>query len=91
MVSILRNIIACQQQHKESLRHTAEFWSSCHEQLYGEFRQFQQSMSGVLAEIHEVQIEQRLTVNALSLITERLNLIQRMLTDLFNRMMRGCP
>ncbi|XP_042622682.1 uncharacterized protein LOC122146630 isoform X2 [Cyprinus carpio] len=29
VVSILRNIIACQQQHNESLRHTAEFWRSC--------------------------------------------------------------
>lgn len=89
VVSILRNIIACQQQQNESLRHAAKFWRSCHEQLYGEFREFQQSMSGVPAEIHQVQVEQNLVVNALTLITERLNLIQRMLTDLFNRIIRG--
>ncbi|KTF71649.1 hypothetical protein cypCar_00049243 [Cyprinus carpio] len=46
VISILRNIISCQQQQNESLRHAAEFWRSCHEQLYGEFREFQQSMSG---------------------------------------------
>ncbi|XP_026110137.1 uncharacterized protein LOC113082977, partial [Carassius auratus] len=53
VVGILRNIIECQQQLNVSLRHAAEFWRSCHEQLYGEFRQFQQRMNGVPGEIHQ--------------------------------------
>ncbi|XP_016329674.1 uncharacterized protein LOC107678790 [Sinocyclocheilus anshuiensis] len=88
VLAILRNIIACQQQHNEALRHAAEFWRSCHDQLYNEFRQFQQSMSGVSEAINQQHAEQRLVVNALSLMGERLNLIQRMLTDLYNRMGR---
>ncbi|XP_026081145.1 uncharacterized protein LOC113057827 [Carassius auratus] len=85
VVAILRNIIECQQQLNESLRHAAEFWRSCHDQLYGEFRQFQQRMNGVPGEIHQVQVEQNLIVNALTLISERLNLMQRMLSDLYRR------
>ncbi len=47
VIAILRNIISCQQQHTEALRHAAEFWRNCHEQLYNELRQFQQTMSGL--------------------------------------------
>ncbi len=90
-VSILRNIISCQQQHNEALRHAAEFWRSCHEQLYNEFRQFQQSMIGIPEKVREQRMEQRLTVNALSSMGERLNLIQRMLSELYDRMMTRRP
>ncbi|KAF4113660.1 hypothetical protein G5714_006205 [Onychostoma macrolepis] len=87
VILILRNIISCQQQHTEALRHAAEFWRSCHEQLYNKFRQFQQAMNGVPEGVREQHTVLRLTVNALSLMSERLNLIQRMLTDLHNDMM----
>ncbi len=62
VISILRNIIACQQQHTEAILHTAEFWRSCHEQLYNKFTQFRQSMVGVPEDIRQQGTEQRLTV-----------------------------
>ncbi len=45
--AILTNIIACQQQHTESLRYAVDFWQQCHNDLYGEFIQFQQRMDGL--------------------------------------------
>ncbi|XP_058644238.1 uncharacterized protein LOC131547582 [Onychostoma macrolepis] len=86
VISILRNVISCQQQHTEALRHAAEFWRNCHEELYNEFTQFRQSMIGVPEEIRENRTKQRLAVNALSLMSEHLNLLQRMLVDLHERM-----
>ncbi len=86
MILILKNIISCQQQQTEALRQAAEFWRNCHEQLYNEFQQFQQVMNGVPEEIRVRAMEQRLTVNASSLILERLSLIQRMLSELYEHM-----
>ncbi len=88
VISILRNIISCQQQHTEALRHAAEFWRNCHEQLYNELRQFQQTMSGLPDMILENRTEQRLIVSALSLMSERLNLMQRILSELYERIVR---
>ncbi len=88
VISILRNIILCQQQHTEALRHAAEFWRNCHEQLYNELRQFQQTMTGLPEMVLENRIEQRLIVNALSLMSERLNLMQRILSELYERIVR---
>ncbi len=88
VISILRNIIACQQQHTEALRHAAEFWRSCHEGLYNEFTQFQQNMVGVPEDIRQQPTEQKFTVNALSLMSERLNLMQRMMAELYDRIVR---
>ncbi len=88
VISILKNIILCQQQHTEALRHAAEFWRNCHEQLYNELRQFQQTMSGLPELFLENRTEQRLIVNALSLMSERLNLMQRMLSELYERVVR---
>ncbi len=65
--------------HTEVLRHAAEFWRSCHEQLYNEFTQFQQNMVGVPEDIRQQPTEQKFTVNALSLMSECLNLMQRMM------------
>ncbi len=78
----------CQQQHTEALRHAAEFWRFCHEQLYNELRQFQQSMNGLTEMVLEERTEQRLTVNALALMSERLNLMQRILSELYDRIVR---
>ncbi len=88
VISILRNIIECQQQHTEALRHAAEFWRNCHDQLYGEFRQFQQSMAGLPEIVLENRTEMRLIISALSLMTERLNLMQRILSELYERLVR---
>ncbi len=88
VIAILRNIISCQQQHTEALRHAAEFWRNCHEQLYNELRQFQQSMSGLPEMVLENRTEQRLIINALSLMSERLNLMQRILSELYKRLVR---
>ncbi len=88
VIAILRNIILCQQQHTEALRHAAEFWRNCHEEMYYELRQFQQTMSGLPALILENRTEQRLIVNALSLMSERLNLMQRILSELYERLVR---
>ncbi len=88
VISILRNIISCQQQHTEALRQAAEFWRNCHEQLYNEFRPFQQSMIGVPEILLEQRTEQRLTVNALALMSERLNLMQRILSELYDCIVR---
>ncbi len=87
VIAILRNIISCQQ-HTEALRHAAEFWRNCHDQLYNELRQFQQTMSGLPDLILENRTEQRLIVNALSLMSERLNLMQRILSELYDRLVR---
>ncbi len=72
----------------EALRHAAEFWRNCHEQLYNELRQFQQSMSGLPEMVLENRTEQRLIINALSLMSERLNLMQRILSELYERLVR---
>ncbi len=88
VIAILRNIISCQQQHTEALRHAAEFWRSCHDQLYNELRQFQQSMSGLPEMFLENRTEQRLIISALSLMSERLNLMQRILSELYERLVR---
>ncbi len=77
--AILTNIIACQQQHTEALRYPADFWQQCHNDLYGEFIQLQQRMDGLPEDMRLLITEQNLMVNALSLITERLNVIQRMM------------
>ncbi len=79
--AILTNIIECQQQHTEALRYAADFWQQCHNDLYGEFIQFQQRMNGLPEDMRLLITEQNLTVNALSLISERLNVIQRMLAE----------
>ncbi len=73
----------------EALRHAAEFWRNCHDQLYDEFRQFQQSMSGLPEMFVEGRTEQRLIINALSLMSERLNLMQRILSELYERLVRS--
>ncbi len=83
VISILRNIIACQQQHTEALRHAAEFWRSCHEQLHNEFTQIRQIMVGVPVYIHQQRTEQRL-----SLMSECLNLLQRMMAELYYHIVR---
>ncbi len=88
VIPILRNIISCQQQHTEALRHAAEFWRSCHDQLYDELRQFEQNMSGLQEMAVEGRTEQRLIINALSLMSERLNLMQRILSELYERLVR---
>ncbi len=88
VIAILRNIISCQQQHTEALRHAAEFWRNCHGQLYDELRQFQQSMSGLPEMVLENRTEQRLIISALSLMSERLNLMQRILSELYERLVR---
>ncbi len=88
VIAILRNIIACLQQHTEALRHAAEFWRSCHEQLYNEFTQFRQSMDRVPEEIRHQCTEQNLTVKALSLMSERLNLLQRLMAELYEHVVR---
>ncbi|KAF4102661.1 hypothetical protein G5714_015544 [Onychostoma macrolepis] len=46
------------------------------------------SMSNISEDVREQRVEQRLVANALLLMGERLNLIQRMLTELYSRMMR---
>ncbi len=79
--AILTNIIACQQQHTEALRYAADFWQQCHNDLYGEFIQFQQRMDGLPEDMRLLTTEQNLTVNTLSLISERLNVIQRMMSE----------
>ncbi len=79
--AILTNIIECQQQHTEALRYAADFWQQCHNELYGEFIQLQQRMNGLPEDMRLLITEQNLTVNALSLISERLNVIQRMLAE----------
>ncbi len=79
--AILTNIIACQQQHKEALRYAADFWQQFHNDLYGEFIQLQQRMDGLPEYMRLLITEQNLTVNALSLISERLNVIQRMMAE----------
>ncbi len=88
VIAILRNIISCQQQHTEALRHAAEFWRSCHNQLYDELREFQQSMSGLPEIVVENRTEMSLIITALSLMTERLNLMQRILSELYEHLVR---
>ncbi len=88
VISILRNIIVCQHQHTDALRHAVEFWRSCHEQLHNEFTQFRQSMDGVPEDIRQHSTEQNLTVNVLPLMSERLNLLQRMMAELYDRIVR---
>ncbi|XP_048028937.1 uncharacterized protein LOC125256771 [Megalobrama amblycephala] len=80
VISILQNIIACQQQHTIALSHAADFWMNAHNQLLDENRQLQAMLS-------EVRGEQQLSVVALSLMSERLNIIQRVLLDLQNIIM----
>ncbi len=79
--AILTNIIECQQHHTQALRYAADFWRQCHNDLYGEFIQLQQRTEGLAADMRLLITEQNLTVNALSLISERLNVIQRMLAE----------
>ncbi len=79
--AILTNIIECQQHHTQALRYAADFWRQCHNDLYGEFIQLQQRMNGLPEDVRLLITEQNLTVNALSLISERLNVIQRMLAE----------
>ncbi len=84
--AILTSIIECQQHHTTALRFAADFWRQCHNDLYGEFIQLQQRTEGWAADLRLLITEQNLTVNALSLISERLNVIQRMLSEyLFRR------
>ncbi len=83
---ILTNIIECQQHNTDALRYAADFWRECHNNLYGEFIQLQQRTEVLAADMRLLITEQNLTVNALSLISERLNVIQRMLAEyLFRR------
>ncbi len=56
--------------------------------MYNELRQFQQSMSGLLEMVLESRTEQRLIISALSLMSERLNLMQRILSELYERLVR---
>ncbi len=79
--AILTNIIECQQHHTAALRYAADFWRQCHNDLYGEFIQLQQRTEGLAADMRLLITEQNLTVNALSLISEHLNVIQRMLAE----------
>ncbi len=79
--AILTNIIECQQHHTQALRYAADFWRQCHNDLYGEFIQLQQRMNGLPEDVRLLITEQNLTVNAISLISERLNVIQRMLSE----------
>lgn len=88
VIAILRNIIACQQQHTEALRHAADFWRNCHDGLFNEFVQFRERMDGVPGDMRLLITEQNLTVNALSLISERLNLLQRMMSKLYEHIFR---
>ncbi len=84
--AILTNIIECQQHHTDALRYAADFWRECHNNLYGEFIQLQQRTDVLASDMRLLITEQNLTVNALSLISERLNVIQRMLAEyLFRR------
>ncbi len=84
--AILTNIIECQQHYTDALRYAADFWRQCHYDLYGEFIQLQQRTEVLAADMRLLITEQNLTVNALSLISERLNVIQRMLAEyLFRR------
>ncbi len=84
--AILTSIIECQQHHTTALRYAADFWRECYNNLYGEFIQLQQRTDGWAADLRLLITEQNLTVNALSLISERLNVIQRMLSEyLFRR------
>ncbi|XP_058602536.1 G-box-binding factor-like [Onychostoma macrolepis] len=46
------------------------------------------SMSNISEDVREQRVEQRLVANALLLMGERLNLIQRMLMELYSHMMR---
>ncbi|KAL0152881.1 hypothetical protein M9458_051814 [Cirrhinus mrigala] len=91
VLSILRNIITCQQQHNEALGHATAFWRNCHEELYNEFRQFQHDMDGLPEEVNQQRAEMRLAVNALSLMNERLAVMQRMIAELYNDIMRNRP
>ncbi|XP_048036672.1 uncharacterized protein LOC125262163 [Megalobrama amblycephala] len=45
VISILQNIIACQQQHTIALSHAADFWMNAHNQLLDENRQLQNTLS----------------------------------------------
>ncbi len=64
------------------------FRRNCHEELYNEFRQFQHFMNGVPEDIRELRTEQRLMVNALSLMSERLNLLHRMMAEMYERIVK---
>ncbi len=45
-------------------------------------------MNGVPEDIRELRTEQRLMVNALSLMSERLNLLQRMMAEMYERIVK---
>ncbi len=49
--AILTNIITCQQQHTEALRHTADFWRHCHDELYAELAQLRHRLDSVLEDM----------------------------------------
>ncbi len=87
--AILTNIITCQQQHTEALRHTADFWRHCHDELYAELAQLRHRLDSVPEDMRLLITEQNLTVNALSLISKRLNLLQRMMSELYQRIFRS--
>ncbi|KAL0146560.1 hypothetical protein M9458_058191 [Cirrhinus mrigala] len=84
VLSILRNIITCQQQHNEALGHAAAFWRNCHEELYNEFRQFQHDMDGLPEEVNQQRAEmsdqlRELINNQLQMLQpESLNMIERL-------------
>ncbi|XP_039527788.1 uncharacterized protein LOC120479430 [Pimephales promelas] len=75
VVALQRRIIELQNQHAGQLSNTVEFFGNCHEQTQTENRR----LWGV---VDQVRGDQQILTLAVTLISERLNIIQRILRDL---------
>lgn len=83
VINILQSVVNFQHQNAEVLAQSALFWRSCHEENQQRFQDLFQYIFGVPEKVEEHRNELRLLVNGVTLLGERLNVIQRMTSDMY--------
>lgn len=81
VIALLHRISDQQTHHTNELRNAVEFFGRCHDQTSDEIRQLSNEVFSLQQELAEVRNDDSLRTTVLSLISERLNIIQRNWTN----------
>jgi hypothetical protein len=88
VVTLLHRVIDQQNRHTTDLRSAVDFFGACHEQTLSENRQLRSEVLAVSGEITQAREDLQLQTIALSLFSERLNILQRLLREIHEALMR---
>lgn len=81
VIALLHRISDQQTQHTIELRNAVEFFGRCHDQTSDEIRHLSNEVFSLQQELTEVRNDDSLRTTVLSLISERLNIMQRHWTN----------